>query len=57
MANNLNTDKRKCVLKEYWKSQNAETIRTAVLNQGSVKGYKFPTIKTNFFMLFFKMVH
>ena len=28
MANNLNTDERKWVLKEYWKSQNAETVRT-----------------------------
>ena len=28
MANNLNTDERKCVLKEYWKSQSAETVRT-----------------------------
>lgn len=27
MANNLNTDAKKWVLKEYWKSQNAETIR------------------------------
>ena len=28
MANSLNTDERKWVLKEYWKSQNAETVRT-----------------------------
>ena len=28
MANNLKTDERKWVLKEYWKSQNAEIVRT-----------------------------
>ena len=27
MSNNLNTDKRIWVLKEYWKSQNSETVK------------------------------
>lgn len=28
MANNLNTDERKWISKEYWKSQNSETVST-----------------------------
>ena len=40
MANNLNTDERKWVLKEYWKSQNAETVR---INWVETFGTQAPT--------------
>lgn len=44
MANNLNTDARKWVLKEYWKSQNAETVRTKWVETFGTQAPKRQTI-------------
>lgn len=44
MANNLNTDARKWVLKEYWKSQNAETVRTIWVETFGTQAPKRQTI-------------
>ena len=44
MANNLNADERKWVLKEYWKSQNAETVRTKWVETFGTQAPKRQTI-------------